>query len=72
MTARVQPPSLLIPESAPFTAEQRSWLSGYFSALLSTDAGGATPISGSEAWGGGAPAGPGRAAHPPPHWARGG
>ncbi len=62
MTAHVPVPSptpvLTIPESAPFTAEQRSWLSGYFSALLSPDALGATPISGGDAAAFGAPAGP--------------
>jgi sulfite reductase (NADPH) flavoprotein alpha-component len=50
MTAHFPVPSptpiLAIPESAPFTAEQRSWLSGYFSALLSPDMLGATPIGG--------------------------
>ena len=50
MTAHVPPPAtppvLAIPESAPFSAEQRSWLSGYFSALLSPDVFGATPIAG--------------------------
>jgi sulfite reductase (NADPH) flavoprotein alpha-component len=50
MTAHVPVPSptpiLAIPESAPFSAEQRSWLSGYFSALLSPDMLGATPIAG--------------------------
>ena len=33
------PPALLIPESAPFSPEQRAWLTGYFSALLAPDAG---------------------------------
>ena len=58
MTAHVQPPALLIPESAPFTPEQRSWLSGYFSALLASDMGGATAVTGAEATAFGAPAGP--------------
>lgn len=51
MTAHVPPPApiLAIPESAPFSAEQRSWLSGYFSALLSPDMLGATPIAGEAA-----------------------
>ena len=53
VTPPVPPPVLTIPESAPFTAEQRSWLSGYFSALLSPDMLGATPIAGE-----GASAGP--------------
>ncbi|TDR85499.1 sulfite reductase subunit alpha [Enterovirga rhinocerotis] len=46
MTAHVPTPVLAIPDSAPFSAEQRSWLSGYFSALLSPDMLGATPIAG--------------------------
>ena len=58
MTAHVPTPVLNIPDGAPFTAEQRSWLSGYFSALLSPDALGATPITGGEAAALGAPAGP--------------
>ncbi|MGA2127657.1 MAG: sulfite reductase subunit alpha [Xanthobacteraceae bacterium] len=36
-------PSLL-PESAPFSPEQRTWLNGFFAGLLSLD-GGATPLS---------------------------
>ena len=32
------PPTLLIPESAPFSPDQRAWLSGYFAALLSPEA----------------------------------
>ncbi|WP_375461157.1 sulfite reductase subunit alpha [uncultured Enterovirga sp.] len=55
MTAHVPTPVLAIPESAPFSPEQRSWLSGYFSALLSPDALGATPISGADATALGAP-----------------
>ena len=34
-------PVFLLPESAPFTAEQRAWLSGVFAATLLTDAQGA-------------------------------
>jgi sulfite reductase (NADPH) flavoprotein alpha-component len=37
-------PVSLIPESAPFTAEQRLWLSGLFAGLLSLE-GGVTPLS---------------------------
>jgi sulfite reductase (NADPH) flavoprotein alpha-component len=49
MSVHTPPPMLLIPESAPFSPEQRNWLSGYFAALLA-DAGAApTPISGAEA-----------------------
>ncbi|HEX2725288.1 MAG TPA: sulfite reductase subunit alpha, partial [Beijerinckiaceae bacterium] len=38
MTMHAPPPALLIPETAPFSAEQRAWLSGYFAALLAPDA----------------------------------
>jgi sulfite reductase (NADPH) flavoprotein alpha-component len=47
------PPALLIPESAPFSPEQRAWLTGYFSALLAPDAG-AMPLPLGEALPGGA------------------
>ena len=49
MTMNVAPPLALIPETAPFTPEQRSWLSGYFAALLAPGAAGATPLSAAEA-----------------------
>jgi sulfite reductase (NADPH) flavoprotein alpha-component len=42
-----QPPSLL-PEGAPFTPEQRAWLNGFFSGLISIDGGGVTPLSPAE------------------------
>src|SRR5260370_34285223 len=42
-----QPPSLL-PESAPFTPEQRAWLNGFFAGLISVDGGGVTPLSPAE------------------------
>src|SRR5829696_1531704 len=60
MTMHAAPPTLLIPESAPFSPDQRAWLSGYFAALLSPDLGGATPISRMDAAGfaESAPAGP--------------
>jgi sulfite reductase (NADPH) flavoprotein alpha-component len=38
----------LIPESAPFNPEQRVWLNGFFSGLLSLDGGGVTPLSAAE------------------------
>jgi sulfite reductase (NADPH) flavoprotein alpha-component len=38
------PPTPLIPESAPFSQEQRAWLNGFFAGLLSLDAG-ATPVA---------------------------
>ncbi|HUD88142.1 MAG TPA: sulfite reductase subunit alpha [Xanthobacteraceae bacterium] len=37
----------LIPDSAPFTAEQRTWLNGFFAGLLSLD-GGVNPLSAAE------------------------
>jgi sulfite reductase (NADPH) flavoprotein alpha-component len=38
MTMHAPPPALLIPETAPFSPEQRAWLSGYISALLAPEA----------------------------------
>ncbi len=60
MTMHAAPPTLLIPESAPFSPDQRAWLSGYFAALLSPELSGATPLSPADAAGlaGDAPAGP--------------
>lgn len=40
----ITPPSSLIPETAPFSPEQRSWLNGFFAACLSVDSG-VTPIA---------------------------
>src|SRR5262245_25197587 len=37
----------LIPDSAPFTAEQRTWLNGFFAGVLSLD-GGIKPLSSAE------------------------
>ena len=45
MTQHVAPPLVLIPESAPFSADQRSWLSGYFAALLGPAVEGATALA---------------------------
>jgi sulfite reductase (NADPH) flavoprotein alpha-component len=42
-----QPPSLL-PESAPFTPEQRAWLNGFFAGLISVDGSAVTPLSSAE------------------------
>ncbi|MGQ0674315.1 MAG: sulfite reductase subunit alpha [Hyphomicrobium sp.] len=40
MTMHTPPPVMpLIPETAPFTSEQRSWLNGFFAGILSLDAG---------------------------------
>ena len=47
MTAHVPPPTFTIPESAPFSDEQRAWLSGYFAALLAPVA--PVSLSGAEA-----------------------
>jgi sulfite reductase (NADPH) flavoprotein alpha-component len=60
MSMHAAPPALLIPETAPFSPEQRAWLSGYFAALLSPDLSGATPLSPIDAAAlpGAAPAGP--------------
>lgn len=38
-------PMDLIPESAPFSPEQRSWLNGFFSGLVLPETGGVTPLS---------------------------
>ncbi|GJD94315.1 sulfite reductase subunit alpha [Methylobacterium iners] len=45
MSEHVTPPLVLIPETAPFTADQRSWLSGYFAALLGPAVEGATALA---------------------------
>jgi sulfite reductase (NADPH) flavoprotein alpha-component len=45
-----QPPiAFFIPENAPFSVEQRAWLSGFLAALVSPDAMGATALSAGEA-----------------------
>jgi sulfite reductase (NADPH) flavoprotein alpha-component len=38
-------PDDLIPDTAPFSAEQRAWLNGFFAALISPDPAGVTPLS---------------------------
>jgi sulfite reductase (NADPH) flavoprotein alpha-component len=46
MTQAMSPPiPLLIPDSAPFTPEQRIWLNGFFAGLVSLDGFGVTPLS---------------------------
>lgn len=35
----------LVPETAPFTEEQRSWLNGFFAGLISLDSAGPTPLT---------------------------
>ena len=46
----VPPPQLpsLLPESAPFTQEQRAWLNGFFAGLISVDGNTVTPLSAEE------------------------
>src|ERR1700681_3746760 len=49
MSGPAQPPILqILPESAPFSAEQRTWLSGLFAGLLGLDQA-VTPLSSEEA-----------------------
>ena len=49
MNQSTRPPILeILPESAPFTPEQRTWLNGFFAGLLQLDAP-ATPLSAQEA-----------------------
>ena len=49
MTHTSPPPiPSLIPESAPFSPEQRTWLNGFFAGLLSLD-GGVNPLTAAEA-----------------------
>ncbi|MBI3434438.1 MAG: sulfite reductase subunit alpha [Proteobacteria bacterium] len=43
--ALAQPIPMLVPESAPFTAEQRIWLNGFFAGLVSLDGFGVTPLT---------------------------
>jgi len=45
-----QPPPIpsLLPESAPFSAEQRAWLNGFFAGYLGLDNGGITALSAEE------------------------
>lgn len=38
----------VLPESAPFSEEQRSWLNGFFAGLLSLDNAGVTALSPAE------------------------
>ena len=50
MTQNLPPPiSSLIPETAPFSEEQRIWLNGFFAGLVSLDGFGVTPLSGEQA-----------------------
>ena len=50
MTQNLPPPiPSLIPETAPFSEEQRIWLNGFFAGLVSLDGFGVTPLSGEQA-----------------------
>ena len=50
MTQNLPPPiPSLVPETAPFSDEQRAWLNGFFAGLVSLDGFGVTPISGDQA-----------------------
>src|SRR5262245_6038439 len=50
MTQNLPPPiPSLVPETAPFSEEQRAWLNGFFAGLVSLDGFGVTPISGKQA-----------------------
>src|SRR6185436_14272983 len=47
MQTKIAAADAMIPESAPFSPEQRAWLNGFFSGLLSLDArAGAAPLDG--------------------------
>lgn len=59
MSQNIPPPiPSLVPETAPFSEEQRVWLNGFFAGLVSLDGFGVTPLSGDQAAAliGGAPA----------------
>jgi sulfite reductase (NADPH) flavoprotein alpha-component len=50
MTQSLPPPlPTLVPESAPFSLEQRAWLNGFFAGLISLDNVGVTPLSNEQA-----------------------
>ena len=50
MTQNIPPPiPNLVPETAPFSDEQRAWLNGFFAGLVSLDGFGVTPLSGDQA-----------------------
>jgi sulfite reductase (NADPH) flavoprotein alpha-component len=50
MTQNLPPPiPLLVPETAPFSEDQRVWLNGFFAGLVSLDGFGITPLSGEQA-----------------------
>ena len=47
MTIRDAPPAngLMIPDTAPFSVEQRAWLNGFFAGVVSLDGAGVTALS---------------------------
>ena len=50
MTQNLPPPiPSVIPETAPFSEEQRAWLNGFFAGLVSLDGFGITPLSSGQA-----------------------
>jgi len=50
MTQNLPPPiPSLVPDTAPFSEEQRVWLNGFFAGLVSLDGFGVTPLSGEQA-----------------------
>ena len=50
MTQSLPPPiPSLVPDTAPFSEEQRVWLNGFFAGLVSLDGFGVTPLSGDQA-----------------------
>jgi sulfite reductase (NADPH) flavoprotein alpha-component len=50
MTQNVPSPlPSLVPETAPFSEDQRAWLNGFFAGLISLDGTGVTPLSGEQA-----------------------
>ena len=56
MTVHNPPKVEILPDTAPFNEEQRSWLNGFFAGLLALDAPGATALSPGQAQTLGAPA----------------
>jgi len=60
MSQNIPPPiPSLVPETAPFSEEQRTWLNGFFAGLISLDSSGVTALTGDQAAAllGGAPGG---------------
>jgi sulfite reductase (NADPH) flavoprotein alpha-component len=45
MTQHLPPIPNIVPETAPFTSEQRTWLNGFFAGLVSLDSIGLTPLT---------------------------